>query len=178
MNIGRLSLWSKSFSSKVLIVCWKAECMCLLLILSSVTRIIPEHGNLSVKIFYEFKPYYYFKKEKENFISCKDVVYRFTILLYFSNYSFSVKPYGATGYGLDAKPPTSNEMTPSWQGRSIAGQKLRLVEFSAYIDQQREGDQVGIIVFILLSHLKQKLLNFLFRLEGIHLLLIMKDTRK
>lgn len=55
---------------------------------------------------------------------------------------FSVKPYGAPGYSLDTKPPTSNEMTPSWQGRSIAGPKLRLVEFSAYIDQQRDGDQV------------------------------------
>lgn len=53
-------------------------------------------------------------------------------------------PYGAPGYGIDTKPPTSmnSEMTPSWQGRSIAGPKLRLVEFSAYLEQQREGDQV------------------------------------
>jgi transcriptional enhancer factor len=53
-------------------------------------------------------------------------------------------PYGAPGYGLDTKPPTSmnSEMTPSWQGRSIAGPKLRLVEFSAYLEQQRDGDQV------------------------------------
>ncbi|XP_052808528.1 transcriptional enhancer factor TEF-1-like isoform X1 [Mya arenaria] len=59
-------------------------------------------------------------------------------------------PYGAPGYGLDTKPPPSmsGEMAPSWQGRSIAGPKLRLVEFSAYIDQQRDGDQFHKHVFV------------------------------
>ncbi|XP_045196018.2 transcriptional enhancer factor TEF-1-like isoform X3 [Mercenaria mercenaria] len=59
-------------------------------------------------------------------------------------------PYGAPGYGLDTKPPTSmnSEMTPSWQGRSIAGPKLRLVEFSAYLEQQRDGDQYHKHLFV------------------------------
>ncbi|KAL4233000.1 Transcriptional enhancer factor TEF-3 [Mactra antiquata] len=59
-------------------------------------------------------------------------------------------PYGAPGYGLDTKPPTSmsSDMTPSWQGRSIAGPKLRLVEFSAYLEQQRDGDQYHKHLFV------------------------------
>ncbi|XP_022294615.1 transcriptional enhancer factor TEF-1-like [Crassostrea virginica] len=43
----------------------------------------------------------------------------------------------------DVKPPTSmnNEsVTPAWQGRSIAGPKLRLVEFSAFLEQTRDPD--------------------------------------
>ncbi|XP_052239355.1 transcriptional enhancer factor TEF-1-like isoform X1 [Dreissena polymorpha] len=62
-------------------------------------------------------------------------------------------PYGAPGYSIDTKPPTSmgGEMHPSWHGRSIAGPKLRLVEFSAYIDQQRESDQYHKHLFVHIS---------------------------
>jgi len=60
-------------------------------------------------------------------------------------------PYGAPGYSLDSKPPTSNEMTPSWQGRSIAGPKLRLVEFSAFLEQQRDADSYHKHLFVHIS---------------------------
>jgi hypothetical protein len=64
------------------------------------------------------------------------------ILLYIIS---SVKTYGP-GYGMETKPPSSlTEMSssPAWQGRSIAGPKLRLVEFSAFLEQQRDPEQVG-----------------------------------
>ena len=61
---------------------------------------------------------------------------------------YSIKPpFGAPGYNLDSKPPTSvpNEvMAPAWQGRSIAGPKLRLVEFSAFLEQTRDPESVGV----------------------------------
>ena len=40
---------------------------------------------------------------------------------------------------------------PAWQGRSIAGSKLRLVEFSAFLDQQREPDSVCVCLYVLSS---------------------------
>ncbi|XP_064627418.1 transcriptional enhancer factor TEF-1-like isoform X2 [Lineus longissimus] len=61
-----------------------------------------------------------------------------------------VKPYGP-GYGMEAKPPSSlTEMssTPAWQGRSIAGPKLRLVEFSAFFEQQRDPEQYHKHLFV------------------------------
>lgn len=33
---------------------------------------------------------------------------------------------------------------PPWEGRSIATQKLRLVEFSAFMESQRDPDTVSI----------------------------------
>ncbi len=33
--------------------------------------------------------------------------------------------------------------SPAWQGRSIATQKLRLVDFSAFVEQQRGGSAGG-----------------------------------
>ena len=60
----------------------------------------------------------------------------------------SVKPpFGPGGYNLDSKPPSSmnNEVvSPAWQGRSIAGPKVRLVEFSAFLEQQRDPESVSI----------------------------------
>lgn len=46
-------------------------------------------------------------------------------------------------YNPDVKPPTSmnsESVSPAWQGRSIAGPKLRLVEFSAFLEQTRDPD--------------------------------------
>lgn len=34
-------------------------------------------------------------------------------------------------------------MGPPWQGRSIAGPKLRMVEFSAFLEQQRDPESVS-----------------------------------
>lgn len=55
-----------------------------------------------------------------------------------------MKPF-ASGYSFDSKLPSiSGEMTlPPWQGRSIAGPKLRLVEFSAFLEHQRDPDSVS-----------------------------------
>ena len=43
-----------------------------------------------------------------------------------------------------AAQPTS----PAWQGRSIATQKLRLVEFSAFVEQQREPETYNKHLFV------------------------------
>ncbi|ESO87319.1 hypothetical protein LOTGIDRAFT_210691 [Lottia gigantea] len=61
-----------------------------------------------------------------------------------------VKPFGSPSYGLDAKIPPSipGEMTPAWQGRSIAGPKLRLGEFSAFLEQQRDPDSYHKHLFV------------------------------
>lgn len=64
-----------------------------------------------------------------------------------------VKPPYGPGYGLDIKPPTSmsNEVQPAWQGRSIAGPKIRLVEFSAFLEQQRDADSYHKHLFVHIS---------------------------
>lgn len=57
----------------------------------------------------------------------------------------SVKPQFGN-YNPDVKPPTSmnsESVSPAWQGRSIAGPKLRLVEFSAFLEQTRDPDTVS-----------------------------------
>jgi hypothetical protein len=45
---------------------------------------------------------------------------------------------------LLAPPPTVTP-TPPWEGRAIATHKLRLVEFSAFIEQERAPDTVNTI---------------------------------
>lgn len=60
-----------------------------------------------------------------------------------------VKPF-ASGYGFESKLPSiSGEMAPPpWQGRSIAGPKLRLLEFSAFLEQQRDPDSYHKHLFV------------------------------
>lgn len=74
----------------------------------------------------------------------------------------SMKPYG--GYGaamLDIKPSINPHMAvvstaaapispasgggagEAWEGRSIAGPKLRLCDFSAFLEQQRDAETVS-----------------------------------
>lgn len=53
-------------------------------------------------------------------------------------------PYLSPGYPME-KPlapiqPAEPTPPPAWQGRSIAGPKLRLVEFSAFVEQPQESD--------------------------------------
>lgn len=38
---------------------------------------------------------------------------------------------------------TAAPAAPAWQGRSIGTSKLRLVEFSAFLEQQRDPDSVS-----------------------------------
>jgi len=56
-----------------------------------------------------------------------------------------VKPFGQSPFGLgDGKPPMGLQtsavapVTPAWQGRAIATQRLRLLEFSAYVEQRHD----------------------------------------
>lgn len=50
----------------------------------------------------------------------------------------------AAGYEPTTAPtPTA----PAWQGRSIGTSKLRLVEFSAFLEQQRDPESVGFFLF-------------------------------
>lgn len=54
----------------------------------------------------------------------------------------------AAGY----EPPTAPAPTaPAWQGRSIGTSKLRLVEFSAFLEQQRDPDSVSFSFFFFFS---------------------------
>ena len=59
-------------------------------------------------------------------------------LLFIANVSFSVKPFAPSGY--DVNKASLSEIGPPWQGRSIAGPKLRLVEFSAFLEQRGETE--------------------------------------
>uniref|UniRef100_A0A8C8MJZ1 TEA domain-containing protein n=1 Tax=Oncorhynchus tshawytscha TaxID=74940 RepID=A0A8C8MJZ1_ONCTS len=62
----------------------------------------------------------------------------------------SVKPFAQQAYPIQTavtttisayEPPTAPAPTaPAWQGRSIGTTKLRLVEFSAFLEQQRDPD--------------------------------------
>lgn len=66
---------------------------------------------------------------------------------------FSIKPFAQTGYSssgtgkpattvsTDLQPPP---MLPPWEGRAIATHKLRLVEFSGFLEHHVEPDTVSI----------------------------------
>lgn len=61
--------------------------------------------------------------------------------------SQDVKPFAQPGYaGKPATAVSSSDMSlqapppPPWEGRAIATHKLRLVEFSAFMEQQRDAD--------------------------------------
>lgn len=50
--------------------------------------------------------------------------------------------FGLTGFEPASAPAPS---VPAWQGRSIGTTKLRLVEFSAFLEQQRDPDSVSLL---------------------------------
>jgi len=69
-----------------------------------------------------------------------------------------VKPFAQPGYaGKPATAVSSSDMSlqapppPPWEGRAIATHKLRLVEFSAFMEQQRDADTVRLCVFLNLT---------------------------
>jgi len=39
--------------------------------------------------------------------------------------------------------PNAADVVPPWRDRSIVGPKLRLVELSAFVERQQEGDAVS-----------------------------------
>lgn len=49
---------------------------------------------------------------------------------------------GISGFEPASAPAPS---VPAWQGRSIGTTKLRLVEFSAFLEQQRDPDSVSVL---------------------------------
>ena len=67
---------------------------------------------------------------------------------------FSVKPFGQSPFGLgDGKPmglPSSaaTAATPAWQGRAIATHRLRLLEFSAYVEQRENNENYQKHLFV------------------------------
>ena len=87
-------------------------------------------------------------------------------------FHFSVKPFGQSPFGLGSggdkaiitstaaamggltgspslTPGQGGQSTsPSWQGRSIATHKLRLLEFSAYVEQQRDAESYHKHLFV------------------------------
>ncbi|XP_014209225.1 protein scalloped isoform X5 [Copidosoma floridanum] len=69
--------------------------------------------------------------------------------------SQDVKPFPQTAYagGKPATAVSSSEMVhtqppPPWEGRAIATHKLRLVEFSAFMEQQRDQDNYQRHLFV------------------------------
>ena len=66
---------------------------------------------------------------------------------------FSIKPFAHHGaFGLpDTKPPAmipQPPTTPPWLGRSIATSRLRLLEHSAFVDQQSEQESYQKHLFV------------------------------
>lgn len=60
-------------------------------------------------------------------------------------------PKAPPGGGVDLLPPPhggGGGMTPSWEGRSIATHKLRLVEFSAFMELQQDPDTCNKHLFV------------------------------
>ncbi|XP_036390716.1 transcriptional enhancer factor TEF-1 isoform X1 [Megalops cyprinoides] len=72
--------------------------------------------------------------------------------------SQDIKPFAQQAYPIQPtvttpisgyEPPTAPAPTvPAWQGRSIGTSKLRLVEFSAFLEQQRDPDSYNKHLFV------------------------------
>lgn len=75
------------------------------------------------------------------------------------HYASSVKPFSQAAYpggkpstavsgavGVSAGGDLQAPPPPPWEGRAIATHKLRLVEFSAFMEHQREPDTVSVIL--------------------------------
>uniref|UniRef100_A0AAY4D2X7 TEA domain-containing protein n=1 Tax=Denticeps clupeoides TaxID=299321 RepID=A0AAY4D2X7_9TELE len=76
-------------------------------------------------------------------------------------WSFSIKPFAQQAYPIQTavttaisgyETPTAPAPTaPAWQGRSIGTTKLRLVEFSAFLEQQRDPEAYNKHLFVHIS---------------------------
>uniref|UniRef100_G3PT12 TEA domain transcription factor 1 n=2 Tax=Gasterosteus aculeatus aculeatus TaxID=481459 RepID=G3PT12_GASAC len=67
----------------------------------------------------------------------------------------SIKPFTQQAYpiqpvttAISSYEPTGAPTAPAWQGRSIGTSKLRLVEFSAFLEQQRDPDTYNKHLFV------------------------------
>uniref|UniRef100_A0A8C9TV33 Transcriptional enhancer factor TEF-1-like n=1 Tax=Scleropages formosus TaxID=113540 RepID=A0A8C9TV33_SCLFO len=61
----------------------------------------------------------------------------------FSQQAHSIQPVAATPVS-GIQPSSSTPPAPAWEGRSIGTSKLRLVEFSAFLEQQRDQDSADL----------------------------------
>ena len=70
------------------------------------------------------------------------------------NFSSSVKPFCQSPFGLgDGKSMSLQSTaaaaaTPAWQGRAIATHRLRLLEFSAYVEQRENNENYQKHLFV------------------------------
>ncbi|KAL6113079.1 tead1 [Pungitius sinensis] len=69
--------------------------------------------------------------------------------------SQDIKPFTQQAYpiqpvtsAISSYEPTAAPTAPAWQGRSIGTSKLRLVEFSAFLEQQRDPDTYNKHLFV------------------------------
>lgn len=104
------------------------------------------------------------KKGRDSRDFCK--LYKFCLIFYMQQFwqpglqpgtSQDVKPFPQPAYtGKPATAVSSGDMVqapppPPWEGRAIATHKLRLVEFSAFMEQQREPDTVSIHITLFIQ---------------------------
>uniref|UniRef100_A0A4W6EG68 TEA domain family member 1a n=1 Tax=Lates calcarifer TaxID=8187 RepID=A0A4W6EG68_LATCA len=77
-------------------------------------------------------------------------------------FSFSIKPFSQQAYNVQTagtttisgyEPPTTAQThrEPAWQGRSIGTTKLRLVEFSSFLETQRDQEAYNKHLFVHIS---------------------------
>ena len=52
------------------------------------------------------------------------------------------------GMGALAASPQLNSASPAWQGRSIGNNKLRMLDFSAFVEQQRDTESYDKHLFV------------------------------
>ena len=81
--------------------------------------------------------------------------FQYTLLIFIYSFFSSVKPFCQSpfgGMGVDAKSMIQNSAvaaaTPAWQGRAIATQRLRLMEFTAYVQQRGEENNYHRHLFV------------------------------
>ncbi|XP_060894024.1 transcriptional enhancer factor TEF-1 isoform X6 [Labrus bergylta] len=64
----------------------------------------------------------------------------------FTQQAYPIQPAVTTA--ISSYEPTAAPTAPAWQGRSIGTSKLRLVEFSAFLEQQRDPDSYNKHLFV------------------------------
>ncbi|XP_077374578.1 transcriptional enhancer factor TEF-1 isoform X6 [Festucalex cinctus] len=66
----------------------------------------------------------------------------------FTQQAYPIQPAVTTAISSYEPTATSAPTAPAWQGRSIGTTKLRLVEFSAFLEQQRDPDSYNKHLFV------------------------------
>uniref|UniRef100_A0A8C5B4K9 TEA domain transcription factor 1 n=1 Tax=Gadus morhua TaxID=8049 RepID=A0A8C5B4K9_GADMO len=89
-----------------------------------------------------------------------------------------IKPFSQQGYPIQPavtttissyEPSAAQAPTvPAWQGRSIGTSKLRLVEFSAFLEQQRDQDSYNKHLFVHIGHTNHSYSDALLESVDVH----------